>query len=103
MFKRYLVLLFAFLLSLNTFATAPIKFGERKDVQQFINMMVKQYQFNHQKLTTLFNTVISRPKVINKISHPYEKEHPWSEYKTHFVNKQHIKHGVEFWKKIKNH
>lgn len=73
-------------------------FVDRKDVQEFIQKMVKQYHFDKQKLSDLFSSVKVRPQVIRHINKPLEKE-PWRLYQMLFVNEWRITHGVEFWNK----
>lgn len=77
---------------------APQLFGERPEVQKFIQEVAKQYNFDPQKLTKLFNTVKPLPKVIHKERYPFE-ENPWFTYRKHFVTPERVQAGVEFWKK----
>ncbi|MBU0455329.1 MAG: lytic murein transglycosylase B [Pseudomonadota bacterium] len=77
-------------------ATPTQPFGERKDVQAFIQQMVARDHFDREKLTSLFNTVKPRPKIYIKLDHPKEAE-PWFQYKQIFLNKQRIEDGVAFW------
>ena len=72
-------------------------FGERQDVQVFIQYMVKHNKFDQQKLTELFNTVPYRTTAIQHVRHPY-KENPWFKFKTVFLNQEHIKKGIEYWR-----
>jgi membrane-bound lytic murein transglycosylase B len=79
-------------------AFADTHFAERKDVQQFIEMMVKKHKFDKAELTTLFNKVELRPQIMHHFNQPYE-EKPWHLYQMLFVSEWRIKHGVEFWNK----
>jgi membrane-bound lytic murein transglycosylase B len=82
-------------------AYADTSFVERKDVQDFIQMMVKKYKFKQQDLVTLFSQVKLRPQVIRHINKPLEKE-PWRLYQMLLVNEWRIAHGVEFWDKYES-
>lgn len=77
---------------------ADVKFTERPDVQDFIQMMVKKHGFKKQQLITLFSAVKIRPQVIKHINKPLEKE-AWHTYQMLFVNEWRIEHGVKFWNK----
>ena len=92
--STFAILLLIFLSS-QSFAKSPL-FGTRPDVQQFISFMVNKYNFSQEKLTTLFNSVRTRKRVIEKIKHPAEKT-PWPSYKKLFVTKARITNGVHFW------
>lgn len=61
-----------FLLSFSTYSDTA--FTKRKDVQSFINMMVKDYHFNRNQLTAVMNQVKLQPQVIESMEKPYEKK-----------------------------
>jgi membrane-bound lytic murein transglycosylase B len=82
-------------------AFADTTLTDRKDVQQFIQMMVKKYKFNKSNLISLFQQVELRPQVIQQINQPNETK-PWHVYQLLFVSEWRIKHGVEFWNKYEN-
>lgn len=71
-------------------------FGNRSDVQTFIQMMVKQYGFNAQDLTRLFNEVQEQPSVLSGISVTKEQL-PWYRYRDIFLTPARIDEGVQFW------
>jgi membrane-bound lytic murein transglycosylase B len=87
-----------FLVLLPGITSADTNLAERKDVQDFIQLMVKKYKFNKSELVTLFNAVKLRPQVIQHINAPLEKN-PWHTYEMLFVNEWRIEHGLQFWKK----
>jgi membrane-bound lytic murein transglycosylase B len=72
-------------------------FTERKDVQQFINSMVKNHGFNKQKLTVLMSDVVLQPQIIESMNKPYEKK-SWDAYKQLFLTQQRVQGGIEFWR-----
>ncbi|OGT35961.1 MAG: lytic murein transglycosylase B [Gammaproteobacteria bacterium RIFCSPHIGHO2_12_FULL_37_14] len=99
--KLFLVSLKVFLcltLLLSQFSYADDSFIHRRDVQEFINKMVKNHQFKKQKLISLFSEVKLRPQVMHHVRRPLEKK-PWLTYQMLFVNEWRIKHGVQFWRK----
>lgn len=61
-----------FLLSFTTYSDTT--FTKRKDVQSFINMMVTNYHFNRNQLTTVMNQVKLQPQVIESMEKPYERK-----------------------------
>jgi membrane-bound lytic murein transglycosylase B len=65
-------------------------------VKQFIAEMVKEYKFNADVLTALFEKVHIRPSIIAAISRPAESK-PWYEYRRIFVNRDRVRGGVLFW------
>ena len=72
-------------------------FTQRKDVQQFINSMVKQHGFNKQQLTSLMSEVVVQPQIIESMNKPYEKK-TWDVYKQLFLTSQRVQGGMDFWK-----
>lgn len=66
------------------------------EVKQFIDTMVKQHQFDHAHLTSLFAKARFHPSIIKAISRPAEKK-PWHEYRPIFLTRKRINKGVTFW------
>ncbi|VVC76218.1 Membrane-bound lytic murein transglycosylase B [Aquicella siphonis] len=95
---NFCLALLLFLSCQATLSYADDAFVNRKDVQEFIQKMVKQHNFDKQQLVTIFSAVKLRPQVIRHINKPLEKE-PWRLYQMLFVNEWRITHGVEFWNK----
>jgi membrane-bound lytic murein transglycosylase B len=93
------ILLSGFLLgatSLAACAEDPTAFSYPGQVNQFIAEMVKEYQFNADKLTDLFKQVHLHQSIIDAISKPAEAK-PWYEYRPIFVNRERVRGGVLFW------
>lgn len=84
--------------SIYGLAYADSSFTKRKDVQSFINMMVKKHDFNRDYLIRIFDQVKFRPIVIKHVNQPLEAN-PWNTYQRLFVNEWRIKNGVKFWNK----
>lgn len=85
----------------SSLAHADVEFIHRDDVKNYIKQVVQKYDFDEQKLITLFEQVKIRPQVIKQMSKPYEKE-SWRLYQMLFVNEWRITHGIEFWNKYKD-
>lgn len=73
-------------------------FTNQKDVQLFIDHMVKKNHFQKQELITLFNAVKIRKMVVHHVRKPLE-EKPWYLYQLLFVTESRIRNGVKFWNK----
>ena len=92
----FFIVFFAVLITKNVYAESDKKLSEYDIVQQFINRMVTQYNFDQKYLTKLFNHTELSQDVINKINHPYEKK-PWYIYKQNFLTQKRIDDGVKYW------
>lgn len=89
---------FLFLILLVTgCATTGTGYGERPDVQQFINEMAVKHDFNRSQLTHLFNQVTPRKVVIKSTSAPKESLQ-WYNYRPIFVTAQRAQEGADFWR-----
>ncbi|MBI1423375.1 MAG: lytic murein transglycosylase B [Gammaproteobacteria bacterium] len=93
------VLLSGLLLSvapLSACAEDPTAFSQPAEVKQFIAEMVKDYQFNADSLTDLFEKVHLHQSIIDAISRPAEAK-PWYEYRQIFLTRDRVRGGVLFW------
>lgn len=81
---------FSFSIEANT------AFTQRKDVQLFINNMVKQYHFNARQLTATLKQVKLQPQIIESMDKPYEKKN-WDVYRDIFLTDKRLKGGMDFW------
>ncbi|HHF7344996.1 TPA: lytic murein transglycosylase B [Legionella feeleii] len=96
--RRLTMLCLAFLTLFSSYAVqADPAFVQRKDVQQFINKMVKQHGFNKKELTQIMSDVQLQPQIIESMEKPYEKK-TWDVYKQLFLTPQRVQGGIEFWK-----
>lgn len=80
----------------NNPASAANGIAHVPEVKQFIDSMVKQHQFDHAYLTTLFTKTHFHTSIIEAISRPAEKK-PWYEYRPIFLTAKRINRGVAFW------
>ncbi len=94
--QRLALYCFTFLMMLTHSVFAEPAFSQRKDVQEFINQMVKSYKFNKKQLTNTLNQVQIQPKIIASMERPYEKK-DWDTYKNLFLTNQRIEGGLKFW------
>jgi len=77
------------------------KLSSQPEVQNFIRLMVDQYQFDANNLAALLDSTPLLTKVIENIQHPYE-EQPWYIYRSHLVSNKRITAGLAYWKEHKS-
>jgi membrane-bound lytic murein transglycosylase B len=68
-------------------------------VNQFIEKMVKDHNFNSAKLEKLFQSANTKQSILKAISRPAEERMPWHKYRKIFLTKARISGGIKFWKK----
>ncbi len=96
--RQFSKVCFALLVSLNVgFVHADTALTQRKDVQLFMNDMVKQHHFDRKQLTTVLNEAKFQPQIIASMERPYEKK-TWDVYKALFLTPQRVQAGLEFWR-----
>lgn len=69
----------------------------RQDVQQFINEMVQNHNFDRNQLTNWLSQANIEQSIIDAITRPAEKSLPWHRYRKIFITNKRIQRGVEFW------
>ncbi|WP_133129485.1 lytic murein transglycosylase B [Legionella yabuuchiae] len=84
------------LLIVSYSAQADEALVKRKEVQQFINSMVKQDGFNRQQLVTWLKEAQFQPQIIESMNRPYEKK-SWDVYKALFLTPERVRKGIAFW------
>jgi membrane-bound lytic murein transglycosylase B len=92
-------------LMLLNFLAVPLAVADvskRPDVQEFIDQMVKEHQFDRDYLVKVFKKVKTNPKIIEAISRPAEAK-PWHEYRPIFLTDDRIREGVKFWRRNAHH
>lgn len=95
--RRFSYAIFAVFSILNfSFCYADEALVQRKDVQNFINMMVKQHQFKRPELVSVFEQVQLQPQIIESMERPFEKKN-WDVYKQLFLTPQRVQGGIAFW------
>jgi len=76
---------------------AQADISKRKQVKQFIKTMVEKEGFDQSELTTLFEQVEIKDKIIKAMSRPAESVLTWHTYRPIFLKKDRIRGGVKFW------
>ena len=69
----------------------------RKDVQHFMNKMVRQYHFDRRQLIAIMKEAQYQPQIIESMEKPYEKK-TWDVYKELFLTPDRVQAGVDYWK-----
>lgn len=90
-------LCFALLMLVNIYAYADEALVQRKDVQVFMNEMVKQYHFDKKQLGSILSEAAFQPQIIESMERPYEKK-TWDVYRDLFLTQQRVQAGLEFWR-----
>jgi len=93
--KLTYVLIFVSLYLLNWPIVSYSNESITEQKQQFINRMVTKYHFNKKYISDLINRVkiILQPK-----KHIIYEKKPWYIYRELFVNKDHVKAGIKYWR-----
>ena len=73
-------------------------YGERREVQAFIQEMVQRHGFIETELSYLFSRVRRTDQVLEAIERPAEKIRTWREYRAPFMEERRIADGVAFWR-----
>jgi len=76
---------------------AWVGYGERDDVQIFINEMVAKYQYDRNQLGYWMEMVTPQTAILETIAKPAEGK-SWKEYRPIFMSNERIQQGVAFWK-----
>lgn len=95
-FTKSIIIIFSLLCSTLLFAQTSKPLTARKDVQQFINHMVKKHHFDKKQLTTWLNAAHIQPDILKSIAKPAEKL-PWYRYEPIFITPKRISEGVDFY------
>lgn len=78
----------------NVYADAALI--KRKDVQSFVNQMVKQHHFDKKQLIGTLKAAEFQPQIIESMERPYEKK-TWDVYRELFLTPQRVQAGIDFW------
>ena len=71
--------------------------GNREDVRQFMQEMLRKHGFDEAWLAAVISGAESQPKIIELMSRPAEQVMAWHAYRDHFLTEERIAAGVEFW------
>ncbi|MCW8923861.1 MAG: lytic murein transglycosylase B [Gammaproteobacteria bacterium] len=78
---------------------AQANYAQRKDVQEFIDKMVKEHDFDRAVLNQWIAKAKRLDGVLEAIKKPAEKTLTWKQYRPIFLKQKRIKLGKEFMKK----
>jgi membrane-bound lytic murein transglycosylase B len=70
---------------------------DQPEVSSFIDMMVEKHDFDREELRDILATAEIKEKIIDLISRPAEKTKSWGEYREHFLTRERISAGADFW------
>ena len=71
--------------------------GNREDVRQFMQEMQRKHGFDEAWLASVITAAESQTRIVELMSRPAERVMPWHAYRDHFLTKERINAGVEFW------
>lgn len=94
--RPFIVFCFAILTAVQGSAQADTQFVQRREVQHFINNMVKNHGFDREELSLVMNEVQLQPQIIESMEKPFEKK-SWDVYKQLFLTPQRVQEGIKFW------
>jgi membrane-bound lytic murein transglycosylase B len=76
---------------------AALELADYPELGHFIDEMVARHGFDKAELVHAFSGVRLKLKAVDAMERPREAM-PWRDYKTVFLDEQHIERGVRFWK-----
>jgi membrane-bound lytic murein transglycosylase B len=82
-------------------ASASDNYAQRKDVQQFIDEMVRDHGYDRDDLVAKFSSAKKLDSVLESIARPAEKELTWKQYRPIFVTDKRSDRGKDFMAKHK--
>ncbi len=96
--QRLFTLFFSLLIFINSpVVQADSELLKRKEVQHFINEMVKTHGFKRAELQSVLEQVQIQPQIIESMNKPYEKK-TWDVYKQIFLTSERLQAGLDFWR-----
>ncbi len=95
--RSLIVLCFTCITFVHGIVQADTSFVQRKEVQLFIDNMVKHHGFDRKELSLIMDNVQLQPQIIQSMEKPYEKK-SWDVYKQLFLTPQRVQGGIEFWR-----
>ncbi len=75
---------------------APVEYDRQVRVDDFINEMVKEHDFNPEQLKSLFAQSEKKQSILDAISRPAERRLQWKGYRKIFLTQKRISKGVKF-------
>ena len=69
---------------------------QQKQVQVFVNEMVKQHGFKREQVNAVLREAQFQPQIIESMERPYEKK-TWDTYQAIFLTQERLQAGLKFW------
>ena len=91
-FKAFIL----FLISFTSFIYGD--YSKNDEVRTFIELMVKNHDFDKNQLIKIFEDAEKRQNIIDSMNRPAEKKFSWADYKSRLISPMRIKNGVDFLK-----
>ena len=91
--RAFIIILPGILLGETTFAQGYL---ERSEVQEFIQEMVEEREFDEAHLKSVIDGAVYKQSIIDAISKPAEKVLTWKEYRKIFLTDRRIRQGRKF-------
>ena len=73
-------------------------YSKNDEVKTFIELMVKNHDFDKNQLLKVFEEAEKRQNIIDSMNRPAEKKFSWADYKSRLISPMRIKNGVDFLK-----
>ena len=73
-------------------------YSKNDEVKTFIELMVKNHNFDKNQLLKVFEEAEKRQNIIDSMNRPAEKKFSWADYKSRLISPMRIKNGVDFLK-----
>ena len=80
-------------------ASSAESINTRSDVVEFVDELVREYQFDKDVLKSVLDQAEVRQDIIDLISKPAERTLTWNGYRKIFITQKRIREGVEFAQK----
>jgi len=93
----FLVLFLACMSSACAQGDFPTPYGEREDVNAYLDALAQEHGFPRATLQQWLSTAHQRQDIIDRISKPAESVWTWARYRDHLVDADRVQHGVAFW------
>lgn len=94
--KKYLYFIAICFLFLSSTLRADYYAIYDLEVQNYIDYIVRKYDFNRECMDQLFSTVIINEEIMTKVTKPLEAK-PWYLYRDSFLTPERINKGVAYW------
>ena len=96
--RQLATLFFALFVLFNTCCIyADQALVQRRDVQAFVDKLVRKDHFDRRQLIAIMKEARFQPQIIESMDKPYEKK-TWDVYRALFLTPQRVQEGLQFWR-----